>query len=185
MRKKFKVVNPNPGNKNISMEGLKFGLLTVVKHSHNDKYQNKVWECLCDCGNTTFSNTTSLNQGRVTSCKCNQYKKGKNVYNYTGYEDISGAKWYSIKQNAKVRDLEISITKEDVWNIYLKQDKKCNYTGLSISFLDGTASVDRIDSDKGYNIDNIVIVHKDINRMKSDFSVNYFIELCKLVNNKN
>ena len=47
-----------------------------------------------------------------------------------------------------------------------------------------TASLDRIDSSKGYTIDNIQWLHKDINKMKWDFSQEKFLELCKkIVNN--
>lgn len=44
-----------------------------------------------------------------------------------------------------------------------------------------TASLDRIDSSKGYKIENIQWVHKDINQMKSALENNKFIELCELV----
>lgn len=42
-------------------------------------------------------------------------------------------------------------------------------------------SVDRIDNDLGYLRTNIQIIHKDINRMKSDFNQDYFIQMCKLI----
>ena len=42
-------------------------------------------------------------------------------------------------------------------------------------------SVDRIDSSKGYIIDNIRWIHKDINVMKNSFSDEYFTYLCKLI----
>jgi len=44
-----------------------------------------------------------------------------------------------------------------------------------------TASVDRIDSSIGYVMGNIQWVHKDINKMKSDFSQELFIAWCGLV----
>ena len=47
-----------------------------------------------------------------------------------------------------------------------------------------TASLDRIDSNKGYTKDNVQFVHKDINWMKQDFEQNKFIEYCKKVANK-
>ena len=46
-----------------------------------------------------------------------------------------------------------------------------------------TASLDRIDSSKGYTKSNIQWVHKDINKMKSDFSMLRFLELCYAVLN--
>ena len=45
----------------------------------------------------------------------------------------------------------------------------------------GTASLDRIDSNKGYVTDNIQWVHKDINYMKSDLDEQQFIHYCRLV----
>ena len=44
-----------------------------------------------------------------------------------------------------------------------------------------TASLDRIDSNKGYTIDNVQWVHKDINKMKMDLEEDVFIDNCKLI----
>jgi hypothetical protein len=46
-----------------------------------------------------------------------------------------------------------------------------------------TASLDRIDSSKGYIVGNVQWVHKDINFMKFTFSESRFIDLCKKVVN--
>ena len=47
-----------------------------------------------------------------------------------------------------------------------------------------TASLDRIDSSRGYDADNIQWVHKDINWMKQDFSQSEFIAYCRRVSKK-
>lgn len=180
------VNNPRPGSKNIDMVNKKFGKLLVLSYFGLSKNNNKIWECQCDCGNITKATTTYLKSGKKTSCGCNRFKKGSDVYNYNGYEDISGTKWYSIKQNAKKRNLIFEITKEGVWEMLLKQDNLCFFSKLPISFKDGTASIDRLDSKLGYTNDNIVLVHKDINRLKTNFDLNYFLFLCRLVaNNSN
>ena len=44
-----------------------------------------------------------------------------------------------------------------------------------------TASLDRIDSTKSYNVGNVQWVHKDINFMKGSLSENKFIEYCNLI----
>jgi hypothetical protein len=45
--------------------GEKFGRLTVIS------YKNKGhWECLCDCGNTSYVYTGSLRRGFTNSCGC-------------------------------------------------------------------------------------------------------------------
>lgn len=181
MRKLFKVENSEAGSHKIDLCNQVFGYLTVIELSGLDKYKNKLWLCKCKCGNTCEVTTTSLKQGRVTSCKCNQYKKGENVHNYTGYKSISRAKWYSIKSNAEIRNLEFNITKQDVWEIFVKQNFRCALTNLKISFEEKTASIDRIINSIGYTKENIWIVHKDINMMRNKFSIEYFKKMCELV----
>lgn len=48
-----------------------------------------------------------------------------------------------------------------------------------------TASLDRIDSSKGYIINNIQWVHKNINKMKNKLSNNEFIQMCQDVSEYN
>lgn len=51
-------------------------------------------------------------------------------------------------------------------------------------YLRGVASdLDRIDSSKGYIIDNVQWVHKDVNLMKLSHSKNTFIQICNQVSN--
>jgi hypothetical protein len=45
----------------------------------------------------------------------------------------------------------------------------------------GTASLDRIDSSRGYTADNIQWVHKHVNLMKRSFNEEYFINTCKQI----
>lgn len=112
---------------------------------------------------------------------------------YTGYGEITGTKWGSIKSAAKIRNLEFLITIEEAWNLFLKQDRKCALTGdilfLAIDtseWLSGvtTASLDRIDSSKGYTLDNVQWVHKYVNLMKRELSQQDFVDICcKVTNN--
>ncbi len=44
-----------------------------------------------------------------------------------------------------------------------------------------SASIDRIDSSKEYTIDNVQLVHKDVNLMKNHFNQDYFINMCKMI----
>lgn len=75
-----------------------------------------------------------------------------------------------------------------------QQDYKCALTDLPIAVAtsrkaqahgEGTASLDRKDSTRGYHFDNVQWVHKDVNKAKLDFTQQRFIELCKLVTEKN
>jgi hypothetical protein len=107
---------------------------------------------------------------------------------WRGYGEISLTHFNQIKIGAKRRNLIFNLTIEYLWDLFLKQNRKCIYTGLELGFskkrsLIGscTASLDRVDSFKGYVEGNVQWVHKDINWMKQDFDNDYFIKMCKLV----
>lgn len=96
-----------------------------------------------------------------------------------------------MRSMAKIRGIEFQVTIEDVWEQFVRQDKRCRYSGVSIGFLDdapnwkgtptNTASLDRIDSSKGYVKDNICWSHKTINVMKLDLTQAEFERWAKLV----
>jgi len=76
------------------------------------------------------------------------------------------------------------ITIEAVWDLFLAQNRKCALSGLPLKFGSGNkgnASLDRIDSTKGYTLGNVQWVDKDVNKMKMDLSQPYFIELCRRI----
>jgi hypothetical protein len=96
-----------------------------------------------------------------------------------------------IRIHAQAKNRVCSIDEMDIYNIWVKQNKKCALSGMYVQFHSipklSTASVDRIDSRKDYTLDNIQILHKDINLSKRIYTDEYYIYLCKLVaeNNKN
>lgn len=59
----------------------------------------------------------------------------------------------------------------------------CSLTGWEIStdYKNGTASVDRIDSSKGYIRENIQWVHSVVNMMKNKYSQQQFVKVCLAV----
>jgi hypothetical protein len=64
---------------------------------------------------------------------------------------------------------------------YLGNRKEHKYSATSKV----TASLDRIDSSKGYVEGNVQWVHKRINIMKNDLSDSEFIEWCRVVSKNN
>lgn len=50
--------------------GQKFGRLTVVRIKRRDRNGGLLWECLCDCGNTTVVYGFCLRGGQTKSCGC-------------------------------------------------------------------------------------------------------------------
>lgn len=170
----------------------KFGRLFIIKQMPSKNGYRRVL-CQCDCGNETEINLFALFGSMPTkSCGClsTEVKKSKTKANnprWTGYESISGHFFGSIRSGARKRKLVFDITAKDIFNLFIKQDRKCALTGLDLCFRscygkwDGNASLDRIDSSKGYVIGNVQWVHKDVNKMKMDFKQDDFIRLCQLV----
>lgn len=54
----------------IDLTGIKFGRLTVLERSENDKHGNTQWLCACDCGNQKICLGRSLKRGATQSCGC-------------------------------------------------------------------------------------------------------------------
>ena len=165
----------------------KINKLTVISLSHVNKNYRKFFLCKCECGKSVTVALDKLNSGNTKSCGCLKNKTAAQHPSWKGYGDISQSFWSKIKTHAETRNINFEITIEQAWQIFLKQESKCALTKIDLEFnhkrksSTGTASLDRIDSSKGYVAENVQWVHKDINRMKSDFSEGYFIKMCKLV----
>lgn len=144
------------------------------------------WNCQLVKANERNSVCKSCRTVRANK-SVRRYSKGSANPFWKGYEEIPQA-WFSkyfLKKGSRKRTG--TITLEDVWDMYLKQEKKCALSGVPISFTKDkngySASIDRIDSSKEYDIDNVQLVHKDINLMKNRFDQTYYINMCKLVAN--
>lgn len=57
------------------MIGMKFGLLTVRSLSIERRHGQKVYECVCECGNVSVVLSANLRKGNSTSCGCLRQKK--------------------------------------------------------------------------------------------------------------
>jgi hypothetical protein len=146
--------------------------------------------CRCSCGFENNIDTYSLYHGASKRCwKCGYSKKMEENPAWKGYKEIPYG-WFSKyferkKGNKKQRTGDITI--QDAHALWIFQDKKCALSGVLIGFYDDgkghTCSIDRIDSLKEYTLDNIQLVHKDINIMKNKFDNQYFIKMCKLIAN--
>ena len=137
-------------------------------YSDKNKYERaEAAKSMCrKCANTKINKTIS--------------RKGSENAAWTGYKDVPGKIFSRLKNGAKNRNLEVTITIEDIYTQYIKQHKQCAFTGVPLEFgLD--ASVDRINSQEGYHVWNIQIVHKTLNMMKKDMPNDLFISWCRMV----
>lgn len=50
--------------------GQKYGKLTVIDYTNENKHGSALWKCQCDCGNITYATTEGLRTGDNVSCGC-------------------------------------------------------------------------------------------------------------------
>ena len=115
-------------------------------------------------------------------CKSCSNKITKNCHRGL-YNDIRISWFNKFKVSAETRNIEFNIDIEYIWQIYLKQNKKCALSKIDIGWNQTgevhTASIDMSNSTKGYIVDNVLLIYKDINFMKQSFTQEHFIYLCK------
>jgi len=156
--------------------------------------ERRMWKCLCDCGNMIDREESTIIRNLTQSCGCMHPRNttGEQRESFKGFKQLTGQYLSSLRNRAKSRNLiwDEDITPEYLWNLYEAQNKKCKLSNLEIKFesltnqkkgLEQTASLDRIDSTKGYIKGNVQWLHKDINKMKMNLSEERFIELCSLI----
>lgn len=142
------------------------------------------WRCKCDCGHElTIISSSLVNRTDMICNKCARIKS-RNT------DEIKPFVFHNLQTTAKSRGLEFNVSKEYLTGLLIKQDRKCKISGVDIKFaitskehLHGgtTASLDRIDSSKGYIEDNVQWLHKRINIMKLTDSQEQFISWCRLI----
>lgn len=191
--KHYKLKNPEHflhGKKYESAINQTFNYLTVKNIFKEGRKHYCVCDCKCGKLNIKKRVDTVIN-GRVPSCGClsknRPFTTGENNKAFRGAGDIRACHIGKIIRAAKRRGIEYKIDKNYLWNLYIQQNKKCNLSGIPIVFgrvhfsHETTASLDRIDNNKGYEEGNVQWVHKDINKLKHDFVQSYFIKMCKQV----
>jgi hypothetical protein len=169
----------------------------IESFSHRTKHGDLYFNCVCKCGNERKMIGSTIVTGKTKWC--NECRK-KNVVNITkrGKESpkskycgpISGKMLGTFTRRSKKKNLEYSVSSKFLVNLYESQGGVCIYSGLPIIFAETTedhehggtnASLDRIDSDKGYIADNIQWVEKTINKMKLYFNEHLFLTYIKKV----
>lgn len=146
-----------------NLEGQKFNRLLVVNLlERRDKNGARLWNCICDCGNTVVVSTDRLRSGWTKSCGC--FQRDTVIENNKArahYQDVNNARLYRIWKGMIAR------------TIYPSQDSYENYGGKGITVCkewindylmfeswalnngySDELSIDRIDGNKNYSPSN-------------------------------
>ena len=120
-------------------------------------------------------------------CKSCSNKNTEN--SHRGFYNAVRLSWFEkCKVSAETRGIVWELSVHDVWDVYIKQEGVCALSGIPIGWSQigqmHTASIDRIDSKKGYLVENVQLLHKDVNMMKQAFCQDHFVNLCKAVADK-
>lgn len=148
--------------------------------------------CLChkikpiECFSPTMPNKIGIRRYEYQCRECINARNRKKYITSLDYR-LKSLFW-GAKDTIKKREgkkAELTITMEDIFEQFKKQEGKCFYTGLPLIPQKGwySISLDRLDSDKGYVKNNIVICCWIINNMKQDINFNKFIEFCGQIYN--
>lgn len=149
----------------------------------------------CECGSKPriVDIWYAVSSGRKC-VECGNQQLGSANATFKGYKEIRGD-WPTRlnKKNLEGGYPTTDIDFEYLWDLFIKQNKKCNLSGLKLTFhgeksewgYERTASLDRINSKIGYLKGNVQWVHKHVNHMKNKYDHEYFIKICKLIAKKN
>lgn len=181
------VYNPKMRGKAYDIIGKRFHKLVVIQRVYTDRTNVSHFLCKCDCGQEKIIRGRLLITGQNKSCGCSCHKKTNLAKTWKGYGEISGSYWNALKyaNSKRKKEINFTITIEEGWQKFVEQNKRCAITGQQLAFVSDyshsssqTASLDRIDSNGHYEIENVQWVHKDINRLKNDYDQKIFFSLC-------
>ena len=156
--------------------GKKFNSFFILRFDGKDKWRQILYKYRCDCGN----------EGTIPRCKIGKLKKCPQC-RYGGYKEITQRYWGRIERQAIPRNIKFDLKIEDAWEVFEEQNRKCALTGIELYFprtrsgRDQNASLDRIDSVKGYVKNNIQWVHKKVNELKWDLTSEELLYWCNLI----
>lgn len=190
-----------------SVIGLKFENVTIVKDLGYDYLSNgrRYVEYQCDCGAIKVGEYQSIRRGRIVSCGCwkadKEYRQkqreaayelqrnGKlNIGNERSDDDTP---FRHYMKGIRQREIDTTLTCRDLKNQCERQHGRCAYTNVPLVLATHTdylypkyilASVDRVDSKKGYDVNNIQFVSLACNYAKNNMShdeMNMFLDIVR------
>jgi hypothetical protein len=140
------------------------------------KGADRWWLCRCKrCGTEKEIRQTFILSKHARSCGCLRFRSGQEHPCWQGTGELYLDQFTAIKASAIKRNLEFSVDAEFLWNLFLKQNRRCDLTGLPLSLIKkgrkrGSASLDRTNNEEGYTKTNVRWVHQTANLIKRTLS---------------
>jgi len=158
----------------LDLTGQQFERWTVLKRVENNIWKESQWLCRCECGEERIVIGKSLVYKRTKSCGCGMREWARLPEGEAGFNSCFGDHRYQ----ADKRGIAFDLSKDQVRDI---TSEVCHYCGVEPSQIKKNGDsiyiangIDRIDSDKGYHIDNVVPCCAPCNYAKRNMTYNQF-----------
>lgn len=178
------------------LSGLKFNKITVLNFQKEEQYQGKnrietlrYWNCICECGKEFIRESKQIKRKDVKSCGCEKLNfKYRLPFGEAHFRFIE----HAYKSSAKKRNIEWNLSREKFRELCLK---KCFYCGRepdkiynpksnkNVNGLMKISGIDRMNSHKGYMIENCVPCCEKCNKAKSAIEYEKWVEWLDRIKN--
>jgi len=131
-----------------------------------------VWQPLIE-----FNMSTKAWDGKHSLCRACASLDHKDRYQKYGKTDSLSRVYAISKKQAAQRGIPFNLRASDIQFLWNAQGGRCTYSGLEMTTelrSPNKVTIDRIDSSKGYEIDNIVLCGYRVNLMKREMSLSEF-----------
>lgn len=143
------------------------------------------YEVQCECGNIKWVQACELiDPNRNFKCaKCAAKERGAAQAERNGkVGELTLTRFTKLQRSAERRNIEFSVSLEYLSNLYESQNHICAITGRCINSIN-EASLDRIDSSKGYIEGNVQWVTSQANISKHIMTMEELYQFCRDVLN--
>jgi len=163
----------------LNILGKKFGrLLVMAETNKRTEYGSIIWQCLCECGKTSYHVGYQLKNGSIRSCGC--LRKSKDPQTSGLYVMFSDYRY-----GAKYRGYKFNLTFKQFRNIV---EDDCIYCGIEPQKRERkhkfkANGIDRVDNSLGYKLSNVVSCCSDCNKAKNTMVYENFIKWIERIRN--
>ena len=140
------------------LTGQRFGRLTVIERTENNRHGNAMWLCLCDCGNKVIVLGSDLRAGHTRSCKCLQDEVNRELHKTHGLSKTRLHKIWSKMIDRCYNPHHVQYHNYGGRGITICREWKDDFTvfyawAMANGYAE-TLSIDRIDNDGNYCPEN-------------------------------